>query len=751
MEASKDVASPPAKRVPMERRGYASIGENKIQLLTNHFKVRKVLRAMEWFYHYSVSITYEDGTIVDPRNVGRRIMKNLQEEFITELNGKEFAYDGDKNLYTVCEPLPRAKLEFRVVLLNPMSIRKLESADLGGDDNPKESVKKRSRGFSRFKTYKVAINLVGVIPIDAAATALRGQDSNLYQDPELFQKAVRVLNVILQQNAAKRGCFLVHQSFFHNEPKNFMDIGGGVVGCRGFHSSFRATQGGLSLNIADVSTTLLVKPGSVMDFLLGNQRVKYPNLIKWDKAEEALKNLRIKATHSNLEYKITGLSTYICYNQMFPMKQKTATDGDGKTETKLISVFDYFLRHYELDLKGSKEFPCINVGKPERPIYIPIELCSLVSLQRYTGTLSNIQKASLAEKSRLKPPEQMRAALNSSNYNADPLLLSSRISINEEFTRVQGRILAPPMVIVNGLFSKRLRVGNGKRVVLFCSHPSKLLQLTVGNDNFIPRNGRWNFNKRVCHHVVGGYETQAIPTRTFLNPIKIESWAVVNFSTSCDLQNLCQDLISCGRKKGMLGGDNFRLSFGMPAAAHQTLIVGMDVSHGSTHSGFPSIAAVVNSQSSSMYRYHAAVRIQTPKQEMIESLFQKVSDTKDNGIFRDGVSESQFNQVLNIEFNQIIEACKFLGADNWSPKFMLIVAQKNHHTKFFQADDSPDNVPPGTVVEHTICHPKYNDFYMCAHAGVNGTTRPTHYHVLVDEIGYCPTDLQELVHCLSYA
>ncbi|KAL2454598.1 Protein argonaute 9 [Abeliophyllum distichum] len=580
MEASKDVASPPAKRVPMERRGYASIGENKIQLLTNHFKVRKVLRAMEWFYHYSVSITYEDGTIVDPRNVGRRIMKNLQEEFITELNGKEFAYDGDKSLYTVCEPLPRAKLEFHVVLLNPISIRKLESADLGGDDNPKESVKKRSRGFSRFKTYKVAINLVGVIPIDAAATALRGQDSNLYQDPELFQKAVRVLNVILQQNAAKRGCFLVHQSFFHNEPKNFMDIGGGVVGCRGFHSSFRATQGGLSLNIADVSTTLLVKPGSVMDFLLGNQRVKYPNLIKWDKA------------------------------------------------------------------------------------------------------------------------------LNSSNYNADPLLLSSRISINEEFTRVQGRILAPPM-------------------------------LTVGNDNFIPRNGRWNFNKR--------------------------------------------DLISCGRKKGMLISEPIEIfeeksKFqGRSALNRVKKMIGMVMSK---VKNLKFLLCILSERKNSklygpwkrkclcdigvvtqcseftvvvVYRYHAAVRIQTPKQEMIESLFQKVSDTKDNGIFRDGVSESQFNQVLNIEFNQIIEACKFLGADNWSPKFMLIVAQKNHHTKFFQADDSPDNVPPGTVVEHTICHPKYNDFYMCAHAGVNGTTRPTHYHVLVDEIGYCPTDLQELVHCLSYA
>lgn len=48
-----------------------------------------------------------------------------------------------------------------------------------------------------------------------------------------------------------RGCLLVRQSFFHNEPKNFIDLRGGVFGCRGFHSSFRATQGGLSLNMGN--------------------------------------------------------------------------------------------------------------------------------------------------------------------------------------------------------------------------------------------------------------------------------------------------------------------------------------------------------------------------------------------------------------------------------------------------------------------------------------------------------------------
>lgn len=41
----------------------------------------------------------------------------------------------------------------------------------------------------------------------------------------------------------------MRQSFFHNDSTNFFDIGGGVTGVRGFYSSFRPTQGGLSLNM----------------------------------------------------------------------------------------------------------------------------------------------------------------------------------------------------------------------------------------------------------------------------------------------------------------------------------------------------------------------------------------------------------------------------------------------------------------------------------------------------------------------
>ncbi|KAK1392450.1 hypothetical protein POM88_011506 [Heracleum sosnowskyi] len=73
-------------------------------------------------------------------------------------------------------------------------------------------------------------------------------------------------------------------------------------------------------------------------------------------------------------------------------------------------------------------------------------------------------------------------------------------------------------------------------------------------------------------------------------------------------------------------------------------------------------------------------------------------------------------------------ACNLMD-ENWYQKFVVIIAQKNHHTKFF-LPASRDIVSPGTVIDNRICHPRNNDFYLCAQAGIIGTTRPTHYHFL---------------------
>jgi eukaryotic translation initiation factor 2C len=68
-----------------------------------------------------VSLAYEDGRPVDGKGVGRKVIDRVHETYDTEF-GKDFAYDGEKSLFTV-GPLPRNKLEFTVVLEDVVSNR----------------------------------------------------------------------------------------------------------------------------------------------------------------------------------------------------------------------------------------------------------------------------------------------------------------------------------------------------------------------------------------------------------------------------------------------------------------------------------------------------------------------------------------------------------------------------------------------------------------------------------------------------
>jgi eukaryotic translation initiation factor 2C len=79
-------------------------------------------------------VTYEDGRPVEGKGVGRKVIDRVKETYDSELSGKDFAYDGEKSLFTVGS-LPRNKLEFTVVLedvqSNRYTIRVCDSFILG--------------------------------------------------------------------------------------------------------------------------------------------------------------------------------------------------------------------------------------------------------------------------------------------------------------------------------------------------------------------------------------------------------------------------------------------------------------------------------------------------------------------------------------------------------------------------------------------------------------------------------------------
>lgn len=804
---SKQEKPDPPNCSVISRPGFGTAGRH-ISLLSNHFKV-SIKHPDEIFYQYSVSIIYEDEKVVESKRLRRKVINKVHQTYNSELSGRSIAYDGDKCLYTV-GPLLQNHWKFTLVLEESFAKR---SGNISpGEDSYEPG--KRSKCTFQSKTFKVEFNYAAQIPLKSIASALQESHTEVAQD------AIRVLDSVLRQHAAQRDCLLVRQSFYNDDSRNFKAIGGGVSACFGLHSRFHPTHGGLSLNI-DVSTTLILTPGPVIDFLFANQNVKEPRQVDWAKAKKMLKNLRVKTTHTNMEFKIIGLSEKPCNKQLFSLKLK---NDDGEEQTLETTVCDYYTKRRNIELSYSAFAPCIDVGKPNRPIFLPLELCNLVSLQRYKKTLSSTQRASLLEQSRQKPLERKNMithAIKNSQFYDDSLLASCGIIIERELSQVDGRVLEAP----------KLKVGN--------------------NEDCLPCNGRWHFNKQ-----------------QFVNPVRIDRWAVVNFSAQCDTSNLARELINCGKTKGMhierpfslmeevpqnrkfspvirvermfelitaklpnppelllcvlpknsdlygpwkrkslsdygiatqcicpskitdryltnvllkintkLGGINSLLAIEQASRIPliqdtPTMILGMDVSHGPPgRSDIPSIAAVVGSRSWPLIsRYRAAARTQSSKVEMIESLFKPLGDEIDDGmmrellldfyetsngkkptqiiVFRDGVSETQFDQVLTKELDQIIKAYQHLGEGD-IPKFTVIVAQKKHYTKLFQAG-APDNVPPGTVVDTKVVHPQNYDFYMCAHAGVFGTSRPTHYHVLLNEIGFSPDELQNLIHSLSY-
>lgn len=59
----------------------------------------------------------------------------------------------------------------------------------------------------------------------------------------------------------------------------------------------------------------------------------------------------------------------------FELKQK---GEDGEFQTIEVTVYDYFVNHRNINLRYSADLPCVNVGRPKRPTYFPIEVGMLI-------------------------------------------------------------------------------------------------------------------------------------------------------------------------------------------------------------------------------------------------------------------------------------------------------------------------------------------------------------------------------------
>ncbi|TPX59346.1 hypothetical protein PhCBS80983_g02488 [Powellomyces hirtus] len=256
--------------------------------------------------------------------------------------------------------------------------------------------------------------------------------------------------------------------------------------------------------------------------------------------------------------------------------------------------------------------------------------------------------------------------------------------------------------------------------------------------------------------------------------IKRVSDTVIGVATQCiqakhmfaSKRQYCANV--CLKMNVKLGGMNSYLSnTQLPFVSERpTIVLGADVTHPAPGSpSNQSIAAVVGSMDAQCSRFAASIRIQRGRTEVIQDLsgmvmeilktFYQTCGAKPERIvfYRDGVSDSQTGEVLRAELEAIRRACMSLDP-TYRPTVTFVVVQKRHHARFFpirkEDSDRSGNVLPGTVISTGVTHPSEFDFYLCSHPGLQGTSKPTHYHVLHDENRFTSDGLQELTYRLCY-
>ncbi|ORY45562.1 Piwi-domain-containing protein [Rhizoclosmatium globosum] len=515
------------------------------------------------------------------------------------------------------------------------------------------------------------------------------------------------------------------------------------------------------------------------------------------KLDKTLKGLKVAVTHRGQirrKYRIARITLTPASRTMFPLS------STGQEE----SVANYFMQKYNAPLYFP-HLPCLIVGDPAKLVYLPMEVCEVVPGQRHLRKLNERQTAEMI-KFTCQPPHvrsnKISAGITILQQRDNEYLNEFDVTIGHEMASSTPVFSQPPLFHTTCLqrtsyhSSRRAWNLRDKMVAQGVTIRSWSV-VAFGTENDYPVQSIQKFITllvQTCEEC-GVFVQNRQPPISYANPhgnvekTLIDAYMVAGNSFQerpqlviCILPNTGVPLYAeikrvsdtviglatqCIQAKHMfaakrqycakfLGGMNSFLSNAqLPFVSERpTIIFGADVTVTSApgSASTQSIAALVGSMDAQCSRYAAAIRVQKGRQEMIQDLasmvvellktFYQTCGAKPERIcfFRDGVSEAMRLACSTLEASYRLH--------------YLHVVQKRHHARFFpirkEDSDRSGNVLPGTVVETGVTHPSEFDFYLCSHPGLQGTSKPTHYHVLYDENRFTSDSLQELTYRLCY-
>ncbi|KAK9811199.1 hypothetical protein WJX73_009529 [Symbiochloris irregularis] len=823
---------PRPKRPGLGRAGRA------IKIRANHFAVACTLVSAN---HYDVTITglrgKRDGgeeqseapvrqrpsapTRPLPAKVGRAVLLQLAEDENWPVG---WVFDGRKNIYAPYEFKDRGTHKF---LTQEEQTYEVEAM-------MEDSVKPRK--------FQVVIKWAAKVNVGALLDFIEGRNAG----QEFPQDAVQALDVALKHGTALNPDIEAVARAFFIRSERAEPIGRGAEVWLGYQQSLRACQMGLSLNV-DTASTVFLAPQPMATYICGFLGLRGPELLTnltqdlFRKANNACKNIKVEVNHGRgpaRQYKVKGLTS------------KAADDAEfeNEQEGKKMTVAQYFEQAYGRQLT-MPQLPCLNVGRPNKDIWMPLELCTVVRGQQGRMKLDPSQQDKMVQVATQGPANRLNWIDKCINQHAsldtDGAVKAWGLKLQGQMATVEARQLPPPSLSYkdrgNRPMPMRVSTGSwnlrdvkfhksadlGPFAIASFDNPNRdaggpveseisvagfmyaQLLMLQAQGMTIPLEGRdpkmppiaWHDSRsrfpgdtvadaiQKCKDHFGAPPRLVfvnLPTRTIdlYQEVKRASDSFIGVPSQCfvsskasignpaKLRGRPQYCANLGMKiNAKLGGTNVVLTE-LPnwARAADFMVMGADVTHpmgfGSTE---PSVAALVGSLDKDLGRFASRVWLQGHRVEMLQGLkehfrallldhYRASGKSKPSRIifYRDGVSEGQFAEVQRTEVTQLLSACKDLDKDWYeSVQLVYVVVQKRHHTRIFpvqpqEGDPKSGNVIAGTVVDRQITHPSENSFYLMSHAGLLGTSRPTHYHVLYDNAKMGADDLQTFTYNMCY-
>ncbi|CAI5719476.1 unnamed protein product [Peronospora farinosa] len=649
-----------------------------------------------------------------------------------------------------------------------------------------------------------------VLKMKLAETISTSTLTDYYSNPDVnVMPVLQALDVAARHLGAQR-LIAVGRNFF--SMKKPFPLKGGKELCWGYHQAIRVADRKLLMNV-DQAATVFYAPKELMEIVLPVLNARSPNDVRslqdrdGKNLARALRKIEIVPTHrKDRKRAIFGISALPANETMVEIKGESMSVADyfGKR-------YNVNLRYPHLPLinVGSK--------RPGKENWLPIELCEVAPGQRCANineldTAEIIRQTSQPPRVR---QERIVDQVRQAGFENDPYLAAFGIKVEQRLETTDARVMDPPDVQYANvserpsggqwnLRDKRFVEGATMRnwgVVVTAKIGERDVQGFVRN--LLDMAGKSGLNiedsdphmihmdqhrgaqveelMKMCFQAmkernkgppqlimvikqdksIGSYGDIKRMSDTVLG---IPSQCIVSQNVRSAKPQYCANV--CLKINMKLSGKNSILREPLPLVSDApTIIIGADVEHPRSGIGSrPSIASVVASLDRYSAKYVARVAAQKASSDiqllphMLRDLFlayyQSTSRKPEHVIYyRDGVSEGQCYDILQVEMRALRKAFKMISED-YNPPITFIIVNKRHHMRAFPVNqreaDRKGNVIPGTVIDTGIVDSHRFDFFLYGHSGIQGTSVPCHYTVLHDENKMSAEDVQRLTYHLGY-